>query len=313
MNKKHYPLNVLVIGPHVHSSGSDTVSMVLYLRDHPTVRIFGTVEGVYAGSRLIRSSYVNVVFLGPTFTGSVTEVADFVFDTRKEYPEIVFVLYGYDYWRERLIAYSERFSHYYYVPGSVSHPEKYGIDLNSLDDEQKQHFTESRNLFTTVIGKCQEWVDNFFQYDVAISFAGADRNQARNLANQLTDAGAKVFFDEYEAPDLLGKDLYSHLHEIYSQKAKFFVMLISTNYARNVWTSHERRAAQERALLQQNREYVLPVRLDETPIPELMETTAYIRADEGMRNVAETIQQKLWVTDPDKPKGKIGEWLFRRH
>jgi hypothetical protein len=52
------------------------------------------------------------------------------------------------------------------------------------------------------------------------------------------------------------------------------VIFASKSYARKVWTSHERRNAQARAL-RENREYILPARFDRTEIPGIPETIKY--------------------------------------
>jgi hypothetical protein len=65
---------------------------------------------------------------------------------------------------------------------------------------------------------------------------------------------------------LWGKDLYEHLDWIYQKAARYCVLFASEAYANKVWTTHERRSAQARAL-QSNQEYVLPVRFDDTEIP----------------------------------------------
>jgi hypothetical protein len=85
----------------------------------------------------------------------------------------------------------------------------------------------------------------------------------------------KVFFDEYEQATLWGMNLYSHLSEIYTDKAKFCLMFISANYAAKLWTKREREAARARAF-RESREYILPLRLDDTLIPGLDETVGYI-------------------------------------
>jgi hypothetical protein len=72
-----------------------------------------------------------------------------------------------------------------------------------------------------------------------------------------------VFYDANEQADLWGKDLYAHLADIYEKKAKYCLMLVSGAYAAKVWTNHERKSAQARALMQKG-EYILPVRFDET-------------------------------------------------
>ena len=43
-------------------------------------------------------------------------------------------------------------------------------------------------------------------YDVAISFAGEDREVAKSIAHLITKQGLRAFYDEYEKGDLWGKD-----------------------------------------------------------------------------------------------------------
>src|SRR5437016_4772199 len=100
-------------------------------------------------------------------------------------------------------------------------------------------------------------------YAVAISFAGEDRTYAEDLADALQRRGLAIFYDRYEKANLWGKNLYSHLSDVYKNQSHYCVMLLSQHYARKVWTRHEREAAQARAF-QENAEYILPIRLDDT-------------------------------------------------
>lgn len=43
------------------------------------------------------------------------------------------------------------------------------------------------------------------EFDVALSFAGEDRQHAKKLADLLNACGYTVFYDEYEQADLWGK------------------------------------------------------------------------------------------------------------
>lgn len=113
------------------------------------------------------------------------------------------------------------------------------------------------------------------KFDVALSFAGEDRPYVRTVASTLRENDVLVFFDEYEQVDMWGKNLYEHLHDIYSSKARYCVIFISEAYARKMWTSHERRSAQERALSESS-EYILPARFDSTVLPGLPSTVGYV-------------------------------------
>ena len=112
-------------------------------------------------------------------------------------------------------------------------------------------------------------------YDVVISFAGEDRSIAEAIASGLVTKGINVFYDEYEQPNLWGKDLYSHLTNIYRDQSKYCLMIISKSYAKKQWTNHERKAAQARAF-RENSEYILPLRLDDAPVEGLLDTVGYI-------------------------------------
>ncbi len=114
-----------------------------------------------------------------------------------------------------------------------------------------------------------------FQYDVCLSFAGKQRPYAERVAKALRSQGVRVFFDDYEAADLWGKDLFAHLDEVYGHLGRYCVLFASAEYARKVWTNHERRSPQARAL-KAKREYILPARFDSTPIPGLPDTVHYI-------------------------------------
>lgn len=113
------------------------------------------------------------------------------------------------------------------------------------------------------------------QYKVALSFAGEDRAHAEKLAKLLRTAGITVFYDTYEKADLWGKDLYQHLQKIYKDEADFCVVFLSDHYKKKLWTNHELKQIQARAF-RESEEYILPIKLDDTPIPGMNETTGYL-------------------------------------
>ena len=114
-----------------------------------------------------------------------------------------------------------------------------------------------------------------FEYDFGLSFAGEQRKYVEEVALEMNSFGIRVFYDDYEKAELWGKDLYSHLAEVYEHLCHYCILFASQAYADKVWTSHERRNAQARAL-KEKQEYILPARFDDTPIPGLPETVHYI-------------------------------------
>jgi len=130
-------------------------------------------------------------------------------------------------------------------------------------------------------------------YDVCLSFASEDRNYIERVASVLRDSDVRVFYDAYEEADLWGKDLYQHLSDVYQSRAAYCVVFISKAYAKKLWPRHELRSAQARAFAE-NREYLLPARFDDTELPGLPETVAYIDLrGKAPTYVAELISQKL--------------------
>ena len=114
-------------------------------------------------------------------------------------------------------------------------------------------------------------------YDVALSFAGEQRGYVEQVAAILAEHSVRVFYDEYETVDLWGKDLYEHLDDVYRRRSRHVVIFVSSEYAEKVWPRHEQRSAQARALQEQG-EYILPVRFDDTELPGLRPTVGYIDA-----------------------------------
>jgi len=144
-----------------------------------------------------------------------------------------------------------------------------------------------------------------YLYDVALSFAGEDRVHAEALAEALRRYGISVFYDKYEKTTLWGKDLYIHLSDLYQNKARYCVMFFSEHYVAKTWTKHELRAAQARAFTEQQ-EYILPIRLDETEIPGILPTTAYLTWEqETVESIVQAILKKLGNTS----RKSVKSWL----
>ncbi len=131
------------------------------------------------------------------------------------------------------------------------------------------------------------------KYDIAISFAGEDREIAENIATKLIEKKVSVFYDSFEKADLWGKNLYDYLSSIYSDKSKYCIMILSSHYEKKLWTNLERRSAQARAF-RENREYILPIRIDDTKITGIPETIGYIDfKSHSIEDIVELVMNKL--------------------
>lgn len=141
-------------------------------------------------------------------------------------------------------------------------------------------------------------LQNEIEYDVAFSFAGAQREYVEKVKDELSKYGVSIFYDNDNSVKLWGKDLYRYLNSIYSTKSRFCVMFISKEYAESPWTKHESQAAQERIFNsydeQDFQEYILPVIFDDTKIPGIRETTGYLDAKKySPEEIAKFIAQKV--------------------
>ena len=131
------------------------------------------------------------------------------------------------------------------------------------------------------------------KFDIALSFAGEDREYVERVATLLQQIGVSVFYDSFEEANLWGKNLYDYLSDIYKNQARYTIVFISESYNKKLWTNHERQSMQSRAF-QENKEYILPVRFDDTTVPGILPTTGYIDLrTKTPEELVELIKKKL--------------------
>jgi len=111
--------------------------------------------------------------------------------------------------------------------------------------------------------------DVAWRWDVALSFAGAQRPYVEELAAVLKAHGVRCFYDADEQVYLWGKHLAEELPAIYAEQAAVVVVFVSKEHAARDWTNLERRVALSRAA-RERREYLLPARFDDTALPGLL-------------------------------------------
>lgn len=112
-----------------------------------------------------------------------------------------------------------------------------------------------------------------YKYDVAVSYAGEDRELARVIVSIAQANDVQVFFDRQHRAAMWGKDLPEDLGEIYGHQSRYCLMLISKDYCEKPYTTHERQHALARDLTDTG--YILPVRIDDSWPKGLATGTAY--------------------------------------
>ena len=107
------------------------------------------------------------------------------------------------------------------------------------------------------------------RWDVALSFAGAQRDYVGQVAAALKARGVRCFYDADRQVRLWGTHLAEELPRIYARESAVVVVFVSADYAEGDWTRLERRAAFSQAIHEAG-VYVLPARFDDSELPGLL-------------------------------------------
>ena len=134
-----------------------------------------------------------------------------------------------------------------------------------------------------------------FRFDFALSFAGPQRDMARELFNELKKRGFDVFFDEEYEVEMFGKNGISFLRKVYSEESRYCIVLISREYDERDWPRIERESIQSRELNHEKEEVLLPV-LTDGYIPEwLPKTRFYFNLQKkSFKRLVKILEKKAW-------------------
>lgn len=139
-----------------------------------------------------------------------------------------------------------------------------------------------------------------YPYDVAISFAGENRDTAQALARACQATGLEVFYDFDQQHILWGKNLRQRLAEVYSQEALYMLVLISAQYPEKDWSAFELDVGKG-AVRKRTEEYLLPVRLDDTDLVGLSKDVGWVDIRHSTPEaVAQLLSEKIEAQD-NKP------------
>ena len=142
-----------------------------------------------------------------------------------------------------------------------------------------------------------------YKYDVALSFAGENRDFAEAIATALQAENIKVFYDEFNPADLWGEDLSVKLREIYFTDSRYCIMILSDHYINKMWPTLERKNAIERLIQEVEGAYILPVRLDDFSgnVPGLPNTIAYLSVkSHESKQIVDSFLRKIEKNRQDK-------------
>jgi|GEM_PF-2227484 RNA polymerase sigma factor, sigma-70 family len=131
-------------------------------------------------------------------------------------------------------------------------------------------------------------------YDIFLSYAHTDAEIAGEVAKALVEIGLTVFDVFAESAALWGADLYSSLGEIYPEQAHAAIVLLSEEYNRSSWCSRELDLLVRRAGELPDSGFILPVRLDDSPVPTLVANLLYLELrTTGATELAKLAKKRL--------------------
>lgn len=303
-NNKLIPLDVLYIGESPHGNKSICKPVIDRLLLYPSVRSIGNTYELRVAKHIINTQNINTLIVDPSEVypdsrsslSGMHDVLKYILDLQLSHPDIVVVINCPSYSVDQIIDFDNRFKSFFIIGWPVHPLRRYTDFENHIVGSEKID-----EIIYEVLDDCQKWHQQRYQYDIALSFAGEDRAFVETLLNELEKREIKVFYDMKFQSHLVGSDLIEELYKIYSTESRYCGMVISESYRDKVWTQFERRTAQERALRSRGYGYMIPIRIDNTPLPGFHNTVGYVRAEEGPERIANIIAEKLWI-DPQAEK-----------
>ena len=116
-------------------------------------------------------------------------------------------------------------------------------------------------------------------YKVALSYAGEQGEYVHAVAMALQQKGVGLFYDKFQKTEIWGQDLNEFLGDIYERKSEYCVLFISKEYAEKYYPTHEKKSAMsDKVKVSQG--HILPVRFDDTDLPGLPSSIAYVKASD---------------------------------
>lgn len=112
--------------------------------------------------------------------------------------------------------------------------------------------------------------DRGWDYDVAISYARANRDLAEDFCRLLRARGMRVFFDRSvgDSAELAGHPIPEALRDVFARRALLVLPLVSRDYLSSPWCRAELEAARQRSMATDGDVSLVYVRTDDVPVAE---------------------------------------------
>ena len=129
-----------------------------------------------------------------------------------------------------------------------------------------------------------------YKYDVALSFAIEDKEIAEAISKELKNLNISfyLFFDEV----IWGANIKNETWQVYKEESMFALAIISKHYVKKRWSKDEMEVIQT-VNRGENRPYLLPLRIDSTPVEGLSDTISYLIWNNDATKVAIAIKSLI--------------------
>jgi hypothetical protein len=105
-------------------------------------------------------------------------------------------------------------------------------------------------------------------YDIAVSFAGAQRSQVEPIVRACQSRGLRVFYDRDNTVDLWGRNFIYEMRKVYGgAQARYFVPFLSSEYLTSAFPMDEYHAAMLHAIKRGTDGYILPILVGRVDVP----------------------------------------------
>lgn len=141
-------------------------------------------------------------------------------------------------------------------------------------------------------------VERSHTYDIAVSFAGAQRDYVERVVRACEHLGLKVFYDKNKTVDLWGRNFIYEMRAVYGgNQARYFIPFLSTDYFAGAYPRDEFNAAMVLAIEREPDDgYILPIMVDRVDVPPelLSPAIGYLRAEQyTVEGLAQVIANRV--------------------
>lgn len=131
-----------------------------------------------------------------------------------------------------------------------------------------------------------------YEFDLAISFAGENRDLAQFMTEQFTELDISVFYDRHYEDNYLGELWDDRFQSVFGKRSRLVVALLDKRHREKIWPTFERDCFRERV----GNDEVIPIFLDRTVfagIPQSLVSIHFPRPEELSDEVKDRIIDEI--------------------